>query len=70
MLRLLYLGISVLPSQVSVRYMYRTRAYRTNVASRVVSIRAFGAQNAFREESYERINRYSRVSVAFWGLNR
>jgi len=36
----------------------------------LVSIRAYGAQNAFRRESYRRINRYSRVSVIFWGLNR
>ncbi|KAH9829694.1 uncharacterized protein C8Q71DRAFT_789576 [Rhodofomes roseus] len=36
----------------------------------LVSIRAYGAQDAFRKESYKRINRYSRVSVIFWGLNR
>ncbi|KZT67112.1 P-loop containing nucleoside triphosphate hydrolase protein [Daedalea quercina L-15889] len=36
----------------------------------LVSIRAYGAQDVFRRESYKRINRYSRISVIFWGLSR
>lgn len=35
-----------------------------------VSIRAYGAQDMFKRESYARINRYTRVVRAFWNLNR
>jgi len=35
-----------------------------------VSIRAYGAQDAFRRESCTRINRYTRVARIFWNLNR
>ncbi|KAH8986970.1 hypothetical protein EDB86DRAFT_3211871 [Lactarius hatsudake] len=34
------------------------------------SIRAYGAQLAFRKESYRRINRYSRAGRAFYVMNR
>ncbi|KAI0725238.1 hypothetical protein C8Q72DRAFT_853404 [Fomitopsis betulina] len=36
----------------------------------LTSIRAYGAQDAFKTESYKRINRYTRASRAFWSLNR
>ncbi|EPT00314.1 hypothetical protein FOMPIDRAFT_1023884 [Fomitopsis schrenkii] len=36
----------------------------------LTSIRAYGAQDAFKAESYKRINRYTRASRAFWSLNR
>ncbi|KAI9431405.1 P-loop containing nucleoside triphosphate hydrolase protein, partial [Lactarius indigo] len=36
----------------------------------LVSIRAYGAQLAFREESYRRIDRYSRACRSFWNMNR
>ncbi|KAH9166806.1 hypothetical protein EDB89DRAFT_2115743 [Lactarius sanguifluus] len=36
----------------------------------LVSIRAYGAQLAFREESYRRIDRYSRANRSFWNMNR
>ncbi|TFY68446.1 hypothetical protein EVJ58_g1015 [Rhodofomes roseus] len=35
----------------------------------LTSIRAYGAQEAFKKESYVRINRYTRATRAFWGLN-
>ena len=35
-----------------------------------VSIRAFGAQNAFKQVSLERINRYVRSARTFYNLNR
>ncbi|KAJ3557434.1 hypothetical protein NM688_g1473 [Phlebia brevispora] len=36
----------------------------------LVSIRAYGAQDYFRQESYRRIDRYTRASVTFYDLNR
>ncbi|KAH9028054.1 hypothetical protein EDB83DRAFT_2526416 [Lactarius deliciosus] len=36
----------------------------------LTSIRAYGAQLAFREESYRRIDKYSRASRSFWNMNR
>ncbi|KAH9059057.1 hypothetical protein EDB87DRAFT_1832312 [Lactarius vividus] len=36
----------------------------------LTSIRAYGAQIAFREESYRRIDRYSRANRSFWNMNR
>ncbi|KAH9922615.1 uncharacterized protein B0H18DRAFT_1120791 [Fomitopsis serialis] len=36
----------------------------------LTSIRAYGAQEAFKKESYVRINRYTRASRTFWSLNR
>ncbi|KAI9434147.1 hypothetical protein H4582DRAFT_2112597 [Lactarius indigo] len=38
--------------------------------SGLISIRAYGAQLAFREESYRRIDRYSRAGRSFWNMNR
>ena len=35
-----------------------------------VSIRAYGAQHAFREESYRRIDKYTRSGRAFYNMNR
>ena len=35
-----------------------------------VSIRAYGAQDAFRKESYRRIENYTRSNRMFWNLNR
>lgn len=34
------------------------------------SIRAYGAQLAFREESYRRIDKYSRAGRSFYNMNR
>lgn len=39
------------------------------MARSTVSIRAYGAQAAFRRESFVRIDRYSRASTTFWALN-
>ncbi|KAH9056241.1 hypothetical protein EDB87DRAFT_1676120 [Lactarius vividus] len=36
----------------------------------LTSIRAYGAQVAFREESYRRIDRYSRAARSFYNMNR
>ncbi|KAH9984900.1 hypothetical protein BJV77DRAFT_1035217 [Russula vinacea] len=36
----------------------------------LASIRAYGAQLAFREESYKRINRYSKAGRSFYNMNR
>ncbi|KAI9444465.1 P-loop containing nucleoside triphosphate hydrolase protein [Lactarius indigo] len=36
----------------------------------LTSIRAYGAQLAFCEESYRRIDRYSRACRSFWNMNR
>ncbi|KAH8978585.1 hypothetical protein EDB92DRAFT_2119177 [Lactarius akahatsu] len=36
----------------------------------LTSIRAYGAQLAFREESYRRIDRYSRAGRSFYNMNR
>ncbi|PCH35560.1 multidrug resistance-associated ABC transporter [Wolfiporia cocos MD-104 SS10] len=36
----------------------------------LVSIRAYGAQDMFRRESYVRINRYTRASRTLWNLNQ
>ena len=35
-----------------------------------VSIRAYGAQAAFRAESYRRVDRYTRAQAVYWHLNR
>lgn len=36
----------------------------------LASIRAYGAQSAFREESYKRIDRYTRAGRSFYNMNR
>ncbi|KAH9911186.1 P-loop containing nucleoside triphosphate hydrolase protein [Fomitopsis serialis] len=36
----------------------------------LVSIRAYGAQDAFKEVSYQRIDRYTRAARTFWDLTR
>jgi len=36
----------------------------------LISIRAYGAQEAFRQESLKRINHYTRAALPFWSLNR
>lgn len=36
----------------------------------LASIRAYGAQVAFREESYKRIDKYTRASRSFYNMNR
>lgn len=36
----------------------------------VVSIRAYGVQDAFRKESYVRINKYTRAARIFWALSQ
>ncbi|TCD60867.1 hypothetical protein EIP91_009386 [Steccherinum ochraceum] len=38
--------------------------------SGLVSIRAYGAQDAFRKESYKRIDHWLRAEITFWNLNR
>lgn len=35
-----------------------------------VSIRAYGAQQAFRQESLKRIDHYTRIARTSWNLNR
>ncbi|CAL1706378.1 unnamed protein product [Somion occarium] len=41
-----------------------------SAVSGIVSIRAYGAQDAFRKESYRRIDQYTRAQRQFWDLNR
>lgn len=36
----------------------------------LASIRAYGAQQAFKEESHKRINKYTRAARTFYNLNR
>ncbi|TCD71270.1 hypothetical protein EIP91_011749 [Steccherinum ochraceum] len=36
----------------------------------LVSIRAYGAQAAFRKESFLRIDRFTRTQITYWNLNR
>ena len=36
----------------------------------IASIRAYGAQNQFRQESYRRIDKYVRAARTFYNLNR
>jgi hypothetical protein len=36
----------------------------------LTSIRAFSAQSMFTEQSSEKIDEYTRISVSFWNLNR
>jgi hypothetical protein len=36
----------------------------------LASIRAYGAQVAFREESYKRIDKYTRAGRSFYNTNR
>ncbi|THH30400.1 hypothetical protein EUX98_g3808 [Antrodiella citrinella] len=36
----------------------------------LVSIRAYGAQAAFRKESYIRIDKFTRAQITYWNLNR
>ncbi|KAL7284501.1 hypothetical protein ACG7TL_001792 [Trametes sanguinea] len=38
--------------------------------SGITSIRAYGAQEAFKAEAHRRIDRYTRVAVTHWNLNR
>lgn len=69
MLKPPYLGISVPRLLVSVRNS--SPISRRKLTKHVsASIRAYGAQDAFKTESYKRINRYTRASRAFWSLNR
>jgi ABC-type transport system involved in cytochrome bd biosynthesis fused ATPase/permease subunit len=35
-----------------------------------VSVRAYGAQQAFRQESFKRIDHYTRIARTSWNLNR
>jgi hypothetical protein len=36
----------------------------------LTSIRAFSAQSMFTEQSSEKIDEYTRITVSFWNLNR
>jgi hypothetical protein len=45
-------------------------AHTLTLASIPWSIRAYGAQVAFREESYKRIDRYTRAGWSFYNINR
>ncbi|KAI9061280.1 P-loop containing nucleoside triphosphate hydrolase protein [Trametes sanguinea] len=38
--------------------------------SGITSVRAYGAQEAFKAEAHRRINRYTRVAITHWNLNR
>ncbi|OSD00626.1 P-loop containing nucleoside triphosphate hydrolase protein [Trametes coccinea BRFM310] len=38
--------------------------------SGITSVRAYGAQEAFKAEAYRRIDRYTRVAITHWNLNR
>ncbi|KAL7284518.1 hypothetical protein ACG7TL_001809 [Trametes sanguinea] len=38
--------------------------------SGITSVRAYGAQEAFKAEAYRRIDRYTRVAITHWNLSR
>lgn len=70
-----YIANKYMKAQLSVkRELSNTRApvlsHFGAAISGLISIRAYGAQNAFKEESHKRINIYSRAATAHWNLNR
>ncbi|KAH8986100.1 hypothetical protein EDB92DRAFT_2116516 [Lactarius akahatsu] len=70
-----WLGRIYMKAQMSIkREMSNAKApvlghFGASVAG-LTSIRAYGTQIAFREESYRRIDKYSRASRSFWNMNR
>ncbi|KAH9019338.1 hypothetical protein EDB83DRAFT_2508436 [Lactarius deliciosus] len=70
-----WLGRVYMTAQIAIkREMSNAKApvlghFSASVAG-LISIRAYGAQLAFREESYRRIDRYSRANRSFWNMNR
>ncbi|KAI0328372.1 multidrug resistance-associated ABC transporter [Cubamyces sp. BRFM 1775] len=56
------------------REMSNTRApvlgHFGSAISGLVSIRAYGAQDMFKNESYSRLDRYNRAALIYYGLNR
>ncbi|CDO74329.1 hypothetical protein BN946_scf184850.g1 [Trametes cinnabarina] len=38
--------------------------------SGITSVRAYGAQEAFKAEAYRRIDKYTRVNITYWNVNR
>ena len=42
----------------------------TDGRSDTASVRAYGAQEAFKKEAYRRIDKLTRVTVTHWNLNR
>ncbi|KAI9059152.1 multidrug resistance-associated ABC transporter [Trametes sanguinea] len=70
-----WLGRIYLKAQLCVkREMSNTRApvlgHFGSAISGLVSIRAYGAQELFKSESYARVDRYSRAALVYNGLNR
>ncbi|KAL7281057.1 hypothetical protein ACG7TL_004359 [Trametes sanguinea] len=70
-----WLGRIYLKAQLCVkREMSNTRApvlgHFGSAISGLVSIRAYGAQEQFKSESYTRVDRYSRAALVYNGLNR
>ncbi|KAH9028046.1 hypothetical protein EDB83DRAFT_2526408 [Lactarius deliciosus] len=70
-----WLGRVYMTAQIAIkREMSNAKApvlghFSASVAG-LISIRAYGAQLAFREESYRRIDRYTRANRSFWNMNR
>ncbi|EIW62518.1 multidrug resistance-associated ABC transporter [Trametes versicolor FP-101664 SS1] len=69
------LGWIYMKAQICVkREMSNTRApvlgHFGSAISGIVSIRAYGAQDQFKSESYLRVDRYSRAAFVYNGLNR
>ncbi|KAF8256886.1 ABC transporter type 1, transmembrane domain-containing protein [Lactarius quietus] len=70
-----WLGRVYMNAQIAIkREMSNAKApvlghFGTSVAG-LTSIRAYGAQLAFREESYRRIDRYTKAGRAFYNMNR
>ncbi|KAI0819312.1 multidrug resistance-associated ABC transporter [Trametes gibbosa] len=69
------LGRIYMKAQICVkREMSNTRApvigHFSSAISGIVSIRAYGAQEQFKNESYLRVDRYSRAAFTYNGLNR
>ncbi|KZS96501.1 P-loop containing nucleoside triphosphate hydrolase protein [Sistotremastrum niveocremeum HHB9708] len=71
----LFLGQVYMRAQLSVkRHMSNAKSpvlgHVGAALNGLVSIRAFGAQRMFEEESLRRIDKYSRAACTFWNLNR
>ncbi|TFY61054.1 hypothetical protein EVJ58_g4753 [Rhodofomes roseus] len=70
-----WIGKMYMKAQLSVkREMSNTRSpvlgHFAAAFAGITSIRAYGAQESFKRESYVRINRYTRAARSFWNLNR
>lgn len=63
------IAASVLPSLVSVSHICQRLILGLLICIKA-SIRAYGAQNSFMQESYKRIDKYTRTARTYYNLNR